>query len=168
MLRLKQLAVLPPELPMEHRLCGLHRLWMLMKNPPFHLAFPIHDIEETRVFYRDLLGARVGREAPRWIDFDFFGHQISAHIVDEPEDNIRCNDVDGKAVPVRHFGLILDMATWTALRDRLIDAGVEFLIEPHLRFRGEPGEQATMFLSDPAGNGLEFKAFADLNSIFAK
>ncbi|MFT6398729.1 MAG: extradiol dioxygenase family protein [Bradymonadia bacterium] len=139
-----------------------------MNLPPFHLAFPIHDIEETRVFYRDLLGASVGREADRWIDFDFFGHQISAHIVDEPETRVPCNDVDGKAVPVRHFGLILDMPTWTALRDRLSDAGVEFLIEPHIRFPGESGEQATMFLSDPAGNGLEFKAFADFNSIFAK
>ncbi len=139
-----------------------------MKLPPFHLAFPIRDIEETRLFYRDLLGASVGREAERWIDFDFFGHQISAHIVDQPERDSATNDVDGKAVPVRHFGLILDMPTWTELRDRLIDSGVEFLIEPHIRFRGEPGEQATMFLTDPAGNGLEFKAFADFSSIFAK
>lgn len=145
----------------------MYRMWLPMSLPPFHLAFPIRDIEETRLFYRDLLGARVGREAERWIDFDLRGHQISAHVIDEPEAEPACNQVDGKAVPVRHFGLILPMPEWEALRDRLIAADTGFLIEPHIRFVGEPGEQATMFLTDPSGNGLEFKAFADHDSIFA-
>lgn len=152
---------------MEHGLRSLHGVWLQM-IPPFHLAFPIRDIEETRAFFRDLLGATVGREAERWIDFDFYGHQISAHLIDEPETNSPCNIVDGKAVPVRHFGLILPMTDWRALRDRFTAAGIEFLIEPHIRFEGLPGEQATMFLTDPSGNGLEFKAFADHNSIFAR
>ena len=139
-----------------------------MSIPPFHLAFPIRDIEETRLFYRDVLGATVGREAERWIDFDFYGHQISAHVLDEPEADPACNQVDGRAVPVRHFGLVLPMPEWESLRDRFAEAQIDFLIEPHIRFVGLPGEQATMFLTDPSGNGLEFKAFADHNSIFAR
>lgn len=166
MLRYRPVAVLPLELSVEHGLRAVHWVWVSMRIPPFHLAFPIRDIEETRLFYRDLLGAKVGREAPRWIDFDFAGHQISAHVVDAPEPNPPCNMVDGKAVPVRHFGLILTMPEWESLRDRLIAADTQFLIEPHLRFVGEPGEQATMFLTDPSGNGLEFKAFPNPESIF--
>ena len=136
--------------------------------PPFHLAFPIRDIETTRVFYRDLLGCRVGREAERWIDFDFHGHQLSAHIVDGDSAAGPTNRVDGKDVPVRHFGLVLPMDEWEALRARLVEAGIEFLIEPYTRFAGEVGEQATMFLLDPSGNGLEFKAFADISELFAR
>lgn len=135
---------------------------------PFHLAFPIRDIESTRRFYVDVLGCRVGREAERWIDFDFRGHQISAHVVDQPEERVPTNVVDGKDVPVRHFGVVLPMEQWRALRDRLRDAGLEFLIEPHVRFEGEVGEQATMFVLDPSGNGLEFKAFADPSRLFAR
>lgn len=139
-----------------------------MTMPPFHLAFPIRDIEETRRFYVDVLGCRTGREAERWIDFDFFGHQISAHVVDTPEAHVPTNVVDGKDVPVRHFGAVLTMDAWKALRDRLVAAGADFLIEPYIRFAGEVGEQATLFVLDPSGNGLEFKAFADPDRIFAR
>lgn len=135
--------------------------------PPFHLAFPIRDVESTRDFYVSLLGCRVGREAERWIDFDFYGHQISAH-VSPPEAEVATNEVDGKRVPVRHFGVVLDWDAWHALAERLRGAGVAFLIEPGVRFEGEVGEQATMFISDPSGNGLEFKAFRDPSCLFAR
>lgn len=135
-------------------------------RPRFHLAFPVRSIEETRSFYVDVLGARVGREAERWIDFDFWGHQLSAHVVDGDGSGEPTNAVDGEAVPVRHFGVILDMDAWRALRDRLITAGVAFLIEPQIRFEGQVGEQATMFFVDPSGNALEFKAFADDGMVF--
>ncbi len=135
---------------------------------PFHLAFPILDIEEARAFYVGLLGCGVGREAERWIDFDFYGHQISAHVIDEPEQDVATNTVDGKQVPARHFGVVLPWDTWHALRDKLKAAATDFLIEPGIRFEGEPGEQATMFISDPSGNGLEFKAFRDPSRLFAR
>jgi len=140
---------------------------MGLVNPPFHLAFPVTDLEATRRFYAGLLGCRVGREAERWIDFDFFGHQISAHLVDAPEERPPTNPVDGKDVPVRHFGAILAWGDWHALAERLRSGGAAFLIEPHLRFIGEPGEQATMFLTDPSGNALEFKSFKDMGQVFA-
>lgn len=138
-----------------------------MTAPPFHLAFPIVDLEATRQFYVDVLGCTVGREAARWIDFDFFGHQISAHVRPEACASDQLNPVDGDRVPVRHFGCILDMATWTSLRDRLIEWKADFIIEPRIRFEGRPGEQATLFIRDPSGNALEFKAFADMAQVFA-
>ncbi len=134
---------------------------------PFHLAFPVLDLPATRQFYAGLLGCSVGRTAERWIDFNFFGHQISAHLVDEGMPTGPRNHVDGKQVPVQHFGAILSMPDWIALAERLKEAGIEFIIEPYIRFQGEIGEQATMFFFDPSGNALEFKAFADPEQIFA-
>lgn len=134
--------------------------------PPFHLAFPVTDIEATRRFYVDILGCRVGREAERWIDFDFFGHQISAHLVARTE-NTATNPVDGDNVPVRHFGAILDWEDWHALADRLQSAQADFIIKPHIRFAGRPGEQATLFIRDSSGNALEFKSFRDRAATFA-
>ena len=136
-------------------------------RPRFHLAFPVRDIEATRAFYCDLLGAGVGRSAERWIDLDFWGHQVSAHLVDEDDAAVSTNPVDGEDVPARHFGVILPWEQWHALRDRLIAARVDFLIEPQVRFQGEPGEQATLFLTDPSGNALEFKSFREDASVFA-
>lgn len=139
-----------------------------MSLPPFHLGFPVTDIESTRAFYAGLLGCGVGREDTRWIDFDFFGHQISAHLVDEAPAPVPTNEVDGKAVPVRHFGAVLDWDAWHALAERLRAAGIGFLIEPHTRFPGQVGEQATLFIQDPSGNGLEFKAFRDPQRLFVR
>lgn len=136
--------------------------------PPFHLAFPVTDLEATRAFYNALLGCAVGREDTRWIDFDFFGHQISAHLVDSAPAPEPTNEVDGKAVPVRHFGAVLAWDDWHRLAQRLRDAGVGFLIEPHIRFAGQVGEQATLFITDPSGNGLEFKSFKDPRCLFAR
>lgn len=137
-----------------------------MMRPRFHLAFPVHDLEAARGFYAGLLGCDVGRESRRWIDFDFHGHQITAHLVDDDRP-IAANPVDGDRVPARHFGLILGREEWDALAAKLVAAGVTFLIEPRVRFRGRPGEQATMFVTDPSGNALEFKSFADEAAIFA-
>lgn len=136
--------------------------------PPFHLAFPVTDLEATRAFYGGLLGCRVGREDTRWIDFDFFGHQLSAHLVDAAPISEPTNEVDGKAVPVRHFGAVLEWNDWQRLAQHLRDAAVTFLIEPHIRFAGQIGEQATLFIADPSGNGLEFKAFKDPARLFAR
>jgi len=138
-----------------------------MSAPSFHIAFPVLDIASTRRFYVDLLGCGVGRSAERWIDFDLFGHQLSAHVVDAADAPAATNLVDGDNVPVRHFGLILEWNAWHALRDRLRTAGATFLIEPHVRFRGEVGEQSTLFLLDPSGNALEFKSFRDPSRVFA-
>lgn len=135
---------------------------------PFHLAFPIRDIEETRAFYGELLGCDIGRSTDKWIDFDFFGHQLSAHIKPEELAMATTNSVDGKNVPVRHFGAILPWTEWHTLADKLKDNEVEFVIEPYIRFKGEVGEQATMFFLDPCGNALEFKSFQDPSQIFAK
>jgi extradiol dioxygenase family protein len=134
---------------------------------PFHLAFPVNDIEATRAFYEELLGARVGRAAERWIDFDFWGHQISAHVVDRRPSEPATNPVDGERVPARHFGVVLLWDEWHRLRDRLVEERVAFLIEPQVRFQGEAGEQATMFFLDPSGNALEFKSFRDEEQLFA-
>jgi extradiol dioxygenase family protein len=136
-------------------------------RPAFHLAFPVTDLEAARRFYVDLLGCRVGRSAERWIDFDFHGHQISAHLVDASLARAETNPVDGDDVPVRHFGAILEWNAWHALAETLRARGAKFLIEPHLRFRGQIGEQATMFLLDPSGNALEFKSFQDTSRVFA-
>ena len=136
--------------------------------PLFHLAFAVTDLEATRSFYVETLGCVVGRTDTRWIDFDFRGHQITAHLVESSAAaETPTNQVDGKRVPVRHFGLILPWPQWHQLAKRLRANGCEFLIEPHIRFVGGPGEQATLFLLDPSGNGLEFKSFRDSKSVFA-
>ena len=135
--------------------------------PPFHLAFPVHDLEAARAFYGGLLGCPEGRSAPEWIDFDFFGHQIVAHLDPAMQPRAHSNAVDGHDVPVPHFGAVLAMDTWQALADRLAAAGTAFVIEPNIRFRGQPGEQATMFFLDPSGNALEFKAMARPENLFA-
>lgn len=139
-----------------------------MTLPPFHLAFPVHDLEAARAFYGKLLGCPEGRSAPEWIDFDFFGHQIVAHLTPGMEPRRHSNPVDGHDVPVPHFGAVLDMADWTALAERLGAAGTEFIIEPTVRFRGQPGEQATMFFLDPSGNAIEIKAMRDPGNLFAR
>ncbi|UYV12112.1 MAG: VOC family protein [Phycisphaera sp.] len=135
---------------------------------PFHLAFPVTDLEETRTFYGGLLGCPEGRSSDHWIDFDLFGHQIVAHLSEKVEDPAPTNAVDGHDVPVPHFGVVLGMPEWRSLADKLRAAGVEFVIEPYVRFEGQPGEQATMFFRDPSGNALEFKAFADRSRLFEK
>ncbi len=140
---------------------------MSAARPRFHLAFPVTDIEQTRVFYTSVLGCSVGREAARWIDFDFRGHQISAHLVADAGDT-DTNPVDGDKVPARHFGLILDWEEWQQLADKLQHIGTQFLIEPKIRFAGQTGEQATLFLRDPSGNALEFKSFRDDDQVFAR
>lgn len=137
-------------------------------NTPFHLAFPIKDIEETRNFFGDLLGCEIGRSTDKWIDFNFFGHQLSAHVKPDELKNAQTNEVDGKNVPVRHFGAILEWQQWHDLADKLKAHGISFIIEPYIRFEGEVGEQATMFFLDPSGNALEFKSFKDPEQIFAK
>jgi extradiol dioxygenase family protein len=134
---------------------------------PFHLAFPVKDLASTRSFYGGLLGLREGRSAPLWIDYDFFGHQISAHVKSEACRAIEANDVDGDDVPVRHFGLVLEWSAWHALVARLTEEATPFLIAPHVRFQGQIGEQATFFVRDPSGNALEFKAFRDPARLFA-
>jgi hypothetical protein len=133
----------------------------------FHLAFPVRDLAEARAFYGGLLGCPEGRSAPDWVDFNFHGHQIVAHLAPETGSGAT-SLVDGEAVPVRHFGVILEPDVWRALADRLVAAGTRFLIDPQTRFAGQPGEQSTMFFLDPSGNALEFKAFADDAQIFAK
>ena len=137
---------------------------------PFHLAFPVHDIDEARRFYGGLMALPEGRSAPEWIDFDLFGHQIVTHLKQgmQPVDDAHRNPVDGHDVPVPHFGVVLDMDAFDALAARLKAAGVRFVIEPYVRFKGEVGEQATMFFLDPSGNALEFKAFKDRAMLFAK
>ena len=133
---------------------------------PFHLAFPVDNLEKTREFYTEILGCKEGRSSDRWIDFDMYGHQVVAHLVDVV-DSIQTNAVDGDDVPASHFGVILEMEQWTQLSKNLTNLGVKFIIEPHIRFKGESGEQATMFFLDPCGNALEFKAFNDDKQIFA-
>jgi len=136
---------------------------------PFHLAIPVHDLELARSFYGDLIGCSEGRCSSHWVDFDFFGHQFVCHLDEGGKAGAAIeNHVDGDAVPVPHFGVILNMKDWESLRDRLVSAGINFVIEPRIRFRGETGEQATMFFTDPSGNALEFKAFGDDSQIFAK
>ncbi len=137
--------------------------------PPFHLALPVDDLATTRLFYCGLLGCQEGRSAARWVDVDFFGHQLSLHVVKSASDDRISgrNPVDGDAVPVPHFGVILPWAAWWALADRLADAGVDFVVAPRIRFKGQVGEQATMFFLDPSGNALEFKSFRERSSVFA-
>lgn len=137
---------------------------------PFHLAFPVHDLEQARAFYAGTLACPTGREADHWIDFNLFGHQIVAHFDPKRKAAVDAeNAVDGDHVPVPHFGVLLTPADWRALRDRLLaDKMINWVIRPRIRFEGQPGEQATMFLTDPSGNALEFKSFADDAQIFAK
>jgi len=139
-----------------------------MSQPPFHLAFPVDDLAKARAFYGDLLGCPEGRSSPEWVDFDFYGHQIVAHLAPDEVGHRNTSVVDGDHVPVRHFGVVLSMAEWQKLADKLIRAGTRFVIEPHVRFKGQVGEQATMFFLDPCGNALEFKAFEDMSQLFAK
>lgn len=139
-----------------------------MPLPPFHLAFPVDDLAAARRFYGELLGCPEGRSAEHWIDFDLRGHQIVAHLAPDTARSRASNPVDGEDVPVPHFGLVLSMEEWKALAGRLRSAGTQFVIEPTIRFEGQPGEQATMFLLDPAGNALEFKAMANPANLFAK
>ena len=136
--------------------------------PPFHLAFPVHDLAAARRFYGELLGCPEGRSSPEWVDFNFYGHQIVAHLAPDECGTAATNAVDGHGVPVRHFGAVLSLPQFDALADRLRAAGTQFVIEPYVRFKGEPGEQATMFFLDPSGNAVEIKAFANLDSLFAK
>lgn len=138
-----------------------------MSLPPFHLAFPVHDLAAARAFYGGLLGCREGRSSPDWIDFDFFGHQIVAHLAPARSADAATNHVDGHGVPVPHFGAVLTMEAWRTLAERLTAAGVEFAIPPTLRFAGQPWEQATMFFRDPSGNAIEIKAFEDPAALFA-
>ncbi len=139
-----------------------------MAPPCFHLAFPVRDVESTRDFYAGLLGCREGRSAEDWIDFDFYGHQLSAHVLPEACGPGHAHAVDGDDVPVRHFGMVLEWRAWEELRARLERAGLPFLIRPHVRFEGQVGEQATLFVSDPSGNALEFKSFRDPARLFAR
>lgn len=134
---------------------------------PFHLAVPVHNLEECRTFYREILLMKEGRSSDHWVDFDFYGHQFVIHYSPE-KTKLHYNPVDGNQVPVPHYGVVLDMETWKELAERLESANVEFVIEPTIRFKGQPGEQATLFFLDPAGNALEFKGFNDIDKLFAK
>ena len=135
---------------------------------PFHLAFPVDNLESARAFYGDLLGCPEGRSAPDWVDFNFYGHQIVAHLSPGEAGHRHTSDVDGQDVPVRHFGIVLSMPQWESLAERLRATDTTFVIEPQIRFKGQVGEQATMFFLDPSGNALEFKAFKDMGQLFAK
>ncbi|HCF24708.1 MULTISPECIES: VOC family protein [unclassified Novosphingobium] len=141
-----------------------------MSLRPFHLAFPVHDLAAARAFWGGVIGCSEGRSSDSWIDFDFYGHQIVAHCTGQRADDAGNNPVDGHGVPVPHFGIVLEleMADWKALAARLRAAGTKFEIEPYVRFKGQAGEQATMFFRDPSGNAIEMKAFADLGQLFAK
>lgn len=139
-----------------------------MELRPFHLAIPVKDIDEARQFYGQTLGFSEGRSAEQWIDWDFYGHQLVTHQDREHSGHLAFNPVDGDAVPIPHFGVVLTMEDWKDLRDKLIGNEARFIIEPHIRFEGQPGEQATLFFLDPSGNALEFKAFENLDQLFAK
>ena len=138
-----------------------------MTLAPFHLAIPVDDLGKADVFYGQVMGCAKGRRSDRWIDFNFFGHQLVTHLAPEECGRAVTNEVDGKQVPAKHFGVVLSPKDWKALAQRLETAGVEFIIEPGIRFKGEPGEQGTFFFLDPAGNALEFKYFEDSTQLFA-
>ncbi len=140
----------------------------MQKITPFHVAVPVHNLDECRIFYREVLGCKEGRSAEQWVDFDFFGHQFVIHYKPKSEEETHTNPVDGKNVPVPHYGVVLPWDTFQTFSKELIEKGIDFVIEPYIRFKGEPGEQATMFFLDPAGNALEFKAFKDMGQLFAK
>ncbi|QHI99704.1 glyoxalase [Xylophilus rhododendri] len=138
------------------------------KMPPFHLAFPVHDIAAARAFYGELLGCPEGRSADTWVDFNFYGHQIVAHLAPDECGHRQASAVDGHDVPVRHFGVLLTIPEWEEMAGKLKAAGTKFIIEPYTRFKGEVGEQSTMFFLDPSGNAVEIKAFANFDNLFAK
>lgn len=146
---------------------AVSRLVCFMAVRPFHVAFPVTDLAKTRRFYEEVLGCKIGRTSDTWIDFNLFGHQITAHLAPDEIRQAATNAVDSKAVPVRHWGVILEMEEWEALAQRLKEKNLSFVIEPYIRFKGEVGEQATLFFLDPSGNALEFKAFKTDDSIFA-
>ena len=135
--------------------------------PPFHLAIPVDNLEHAHAFYVDTLGCTTGRSDKKWIDFNFYGHQLVAHLATPIAELIDENSVDGDSVPAFHFGVILEWRQWEKLSKRLAAANINFIIEPHIRFKGKAGEQATMFFRDPAGNAIEIKSFKDMNQIFA-
>jgi extradiol dioxygenase family protein len=140
-----------------------------MRLTPFHIAFPVDDLAAARRFYGDVLGCAEGRSSDQWIDFNLFGHQIVAHYKPpSPDRSMHSNPVDGHDVPIPHFGVVLPWDDWQMLADRVREAGIQFVIEPYIRFAGQVGEQATMFFLDPAGNALEFKSFRDMTQLFAK
>lgn len=140
-----------------------------MALTPFHVAIPVDDLPKARKFYREVMGCSEGRSDTQWVDFDFFGHQLVIHYKPKsPEEDLHFNPVDGHSVPIPHYGVVLDWADWEALAQRMRDHGIQFIIEPYVRFAGQPGEQATMFFLDPCGNALEFKAFKDIGQLFAK
>ncbi len=140
-----------------------------MSIRPFHLAVPVDDVQKARKFYRDILGCSEGRSAEQWVDFDFFGHQFVIHYKKKGDsEELHHNAVDGHDVPVPHYGVVLEWEDWEKLADTLNKQGIKFIIEPYIRFKGEVGEQATMFFLDPCGNALEFKAFKDISQLFAK
>ena len=135
---------------------------------PFHLAIPVNDLEKSKNFYKNILGCEEGRSSNHWVDFNFFGHQLVIHFKEKESDNTKTNPVDGKDVPIPHFGVILEWNDFHEVSKKLIEKKINFIIEPYIRFEGLPGEQATMFFKDPCGNALEFKSFKDLNKIFEK
>ena len=139
---------------------------MIKNLSPFHLAFPVKNLLETKLFYTNFLGCSIGRTSDKWIDFNFYGHQITAHLSPDSCD-ILYNKVDDKIVPVRHFGLIMDWEDWHIAKDKLIQNKAQFIIEPYIRFKNKPGEQATLFIVDPSINGIELKSFKDKSMIFA-
>ena len=135
---------------------------------PFHLAIPVHNLKKSRDFYKNILGCDEGRSSEHWVDFNLFGHQLVIHYKEKSKEKIKTNPVDGKDVPIPHFGVILEWNQFHNFSNKLIEKGVTFIIDPYIRFKGLPGEQATMFFKDPCGNALEFKSFKDFNQIFAK
>nr|WP_321237327.1 VOC family protein [uncultured Psychroserpens sp.] len=135
---------------------------------PFHIAIPVHNLDECRTFYRDILNCKEGRSSEHWVDFNLFGHQLVIHYKPKSEDTLHTNAVDGKSVPVPHYGVVLPWNTFHDFSNTLAEKGIKFIIEPYIRFEGQAGEQATMFFLDPAGNALEFKAFKDINQLFTK
>ncbi|MCE3231960.1 MAG: putative dioxygenase of extradiol dioxygenase family protein [Rickettsiaceae bacterium] len=135
--------------------------------PRFHLAIPVADLNEAKKFYTDILGCKVGRTAEKWVDIDFFGHQVSMHLCPEAAKPASANEVDGDDVPVRHFGIVAAWDDWHKIADKLRARNIKFIIEPHIRFQGKVGEQATMFFLDPSGNAIEIKAFQDIGQLFA-
>lgn len=141
----------------------------MQKITPFHVAVPVHDLDQARKFYTELLDCQEGRSSDQWIDFDLFGHQFVVHYKENTlRDKLHHNPVDGHAVPIPHYGVVLEWEVWESLSKKLIANDVKFIIEPYIRFKGEVGEQATMFFSDPSGNALEFKAFRNIDQLFAK
>ncbi len=140
----------------------------MSKLQPFHLAIPINNLEINRTFYRDTLGCKEGRSSDHWVDLDFFGHQLVLHVQESQQQAGKGNPVDGKDVPIPHFGVVLEWGTFQQFSEELRKKNVEFVIEPYIRFQGKTGEQATMFFKDPSGNALEFKAFKNIDQLFAK